>query len=148
MCGRGFFVFSLHQACHFDVFDWKRTSEKTLDVTVGRAKFFGDSGPYDFPKIWGQNLTGVGISGNSERISPGPIRSEVGHPGGLGLTTGCPTLECIGPGEILSELPEITTLVRFWPQFLENHMAVNLQIISLGLIVTDSSICAEDWDKS
>ena len=31
------------------------------------------------------------------------------------------------PGEILSELHEITTPVRFWPKFLENHTAVNLQ---------------------
>ena len=47
--------------------------------------------------------------------------------------SGCPTLERITPGEILSELSEITTPVRFWPKFLENHTAVNLQKISCGL---------------
>ena len=76
----------------------------------------------------------VAISGNSEIISPGVIRSEVGHPGGLRLTPGRPTSERITPGEILSELPEIATPVRFWPKFLENHTAVNLQKISRGLL--------------
>ena len=36
-------------------------------------------------------------------------------------------------GKILSELPEIATPVSFWPKFLENHKAVNLQKISRGL---------------
>ena len=80
----------------------------------------------------GQNLTGVEISGNLERISPGPIRSEVGRPGGLWLTSEQTTSERIGPGEILSELPEISPQVRFWPKFLENHTAVNLQKNSRG----------------
>ena len=82
----------------------------------------------------GQNLTGVLISGNSERISPGVIRSEVGRPKGLWLTPGRPTSERITPGEILSELPEITAPVRFWPKFLENRRAVNLQKNSRGLL--------------
>ena len=73
------------------------------------------------------------ISGNLERISPGVIRSEVGRPEGLWLTPGGPTSERITPGEILSESPEITTPVRFWPKFLENHTAVDLQKISRGL---------------
>ena len=81
----------------------------------------------------GQNLTVVEISGNSEKISPGPICSEVGrHPGGLWLTSERTTSERIGPGEILSELPEISPQVRFWPKFLENHTAVNLQKNSRG----------------
>ena len=33
-----------------------------------------------FSKIFGQNLTGVTISGHSERISPGELRVEVGRP--------------------------------------------------------------------
>ena len=44
-------------------------------------------------------------------------------------------MERIGQGEILSELPEISTPVRFWPKFLENHTAVNLQRYSRGLTV-------------
>ena len=43
------------------------------------------------------------------------------------LTPGGPTSERITPGKILSELAEITTAVRFWPKFLENHTAPNLQ---------------------
>ena len=73
------------------------------------------------------------ISGNSERIPPGVIRSEVGRPEGLWLTTGRPTSERITPGEILSEWPEITTPVWFWPKFLENHMPVNPQKFLRGL---------------
>ena len=64
-----------------------------------------------------------------ERISPGVIRSEVG----LWLTLEGPTSERFTPGEILYELLEITTPMRFWPKFLENHTAVNLQKISRGL---------------
>ena len=74
------------------------------------------------------------ISGNSERISPGLVRSEVGRPGGPWLTTGRPTSERVGPGEILSELTEIATLVKFWPLFLEDQRAVNLQKNSRGLM--------------
>ena len=81
----------------------------------------------------GQNQTGVAISGHSERISPGVIRSEVGRPEGLWLTTGRPTSECITPGEILSEWPEVTTPVWLWPKFLENHTPVNPQKFSRGL---------------
>ena len=103
-------------------------------LTLGRAKIFGDSWAYDFPKIWAQNQTGVAISGHSEKISPGVIRSEVGRPEGLWLTTGRPTSECITPGEILSEWPEITTPVWFWPKFLENHTPVNPQKFSRGLL--------------
>ena len=62
------------------------------------------------------------------------IRSEVGRPEGLWLTTGRPTSERITPGEILSEWPEITTPVWFWPKFLENHTPVNLQKFSHGLL--------------
>ena len=85
-----------------------------------------------FSKNLGQNLTGVEISGSSERISPGPIRSEVGCPEVSHSPPGRQTSERIGPGEILSELPEISTPVRFWPKFLENHTAVNLQKNSRG----------------
>ena len=46
-----------------------------------------------------------------------------------------PASERITPGEILSELPEITTPMRFWPKFLENHTAVNLQKIRAALPV-------------
>ena len=80
-----------------------------------------------------QNLTGVVISGNSERISPGVIRSEFGRPEGLWLISGRPTWWHIMPGKIHSELPEFATPVRFRPKFLENHTAVNLQKISRGL---------------
>ena len=73
------------------------------------------------------------ISCNSEIILPGVMRSEVRPPGVSHSPSGCPTWERITPGEILSELPEITTPVRFWPKFLENHTAVNLQKISRGL---------------
>ena len=62
------------------------------------------------------------------------MRSEVGPPGVSHSPCGRPTSERITPGEILSELPEITTPVRFWPKFLENHTAVNLQKISRGLM--------------
>ena len=89
----------------------------------------------------GQNQTGVVISGHSERISPGVIRSEVGRPERLGLTTGRPTLDRITPGEILSERPEITTPVWFWPKFLENHTPVNSQKFSGGLL------CINDLQK-
>ena len=106
---------------------------KFCPKAIGRAKILGDSRAYDFPKNWAQNQTGVVISGNSERISPGVIRSEVGRPEGLWLTTGRPTSECITPGEILSEWPEITTPVWFWPKFLENHTPVNPQKFSRGL---------------
>ena len=74
------------------------------------------------------------ISGNLERISPGVIRSEVGRPEGLWLTTGRPTSERITPGEILSEWPEITTPVWFYPKFLENHTPVNPQKFSRSLM--------------
>ena len=43
------------------------------------------------------------VSGHSERISPGPIRSKVGHQIALNNPPGYPTLERIGPGEFLSE---------------------------------------------
>ena len=62
------------------------------------------------------------------------MRSEVEPPRVSHSSSGRPTLERITPGEILSELPEITTQVRFWPKFLENHTAVNLQKISRGLV--------------
>ena len=92
------------------------------------------------------------ISGNSERISPGVIRSEVGRPEGLWLTPGRPTSERITPGEILSELPEIATPVRFWPKFLENHMVVNLQKISLqpgaGRFGPAQFACTELYDSA
>ena len=61
------------------------------------------------------------------------MRSEVGPPGVSHSPSGRQTSERITPGEILPELPEITTPVRFWPKFLENHMAVNLQNILRGL---------------
>ena len=83
----------------------------------------------------GQNLTGVAVSGNSERISPGVIHSEVGRLEGLWLAPGRPTSEHITPGEIRSEFPKIATTVRFWHKFLENLTAVNLQNISCGLVV-------------
>ena len=85
-------------------------------------------------------MSGVAISGHSERFSPGPNGSEVGRPEGLWLTTGPPTLERITPGEILSEWPEITTPVWFWPKCLENHTAVNLQNISRGLPLVNQPI--------
>ena len=97
---------------------------------VGRANFLEIHGR----KSLGQNLTRVVISGNSERISHGVIRSEVGRPEGLWLTPGGPASERITPGEFLSELPEINTPVRFWLKFLENHTAVKLQKISRGLL--------------
>ena len=78
---------------------------------------------------WGSDL---------ERISPGVIRSEVGRPGVSHSPSGRPTSERITPGEILSELPEIATPVRFWPKFLENHRAVNLQKISRGLYIQEA----------
>ena len=80
-----------------------------------------------------QFLSALAILGHSERFSPGKIRSEVGRPEGLWLTTGRPTSERITPGEILSEWPEITTPVWFWPKFLENHTPVNPQKFSRGL---------------
>ena len=73
------------------------------------------------------------ISGNLERISPGVIRSKVGRPEGLWLTPGGPTSERITPGEILSERPEVTTPVWFWPKFLENHTPMNPQKFFHGL---------------
>ena len=73
------------------------------------------------------------ISSHSERISPGVIRSEVGPPGVSLSPSGRPTSERITPGEILSELPEITTPVRFWPELSENHASVYLQKISRSL---------------
>ena len=97
------------------------------------AKIFGDSRAYDFPKIWAKTKRVV-ISGHLERISPGVIRSEVGRPEGQWLTTRCPTSERITPGKILSEWPEITTPVWFWPKFLENHTPVNPQKFSRGLL--------------
>ena len=81
------------------------------------------------------------ISGHSERISPGVIRSEVGRPVVSHSPSGRPTSERITPGEILSEWPEIATPVWFWPKFLENHTPVNLQKISRSL--TDSTLYAE-----
>ena len=47
---------------------------------VRLRKFFWRFTAVWFSKNWGLNLTGVEILGNSERISPGPIRSEVGRP--------------------------------------------------------------------
>ena len=73
------------------------------------------------------------ISGHSERISPGVIRSEVGRPVVSHSPSGRPTSERITPGEILSEWPEIATPVWFWPKFLENHTPVNPQKFSRGL---------------
>ena len=78
-------------------------------------------------------MSGVATSGHSERFSPGPNGSEVGRPEGLWLTTGRPTLEPFGPGENLSEWPEIATPLGFWPKFLENHKAQNLRKFSRGL---------------
>ena len=74
------------------------------------------------------------ISGHSERISPGVIRSEVGRPVVSHSPSGHPSSERITPGEILSEWPEITTPVWFWPKFLENHTPVNPQKFSRGLV--------------
>ena len=52
------------------------------------------------------------------------MRSEVEPPRVSHSSSGRPTSERITSGEILSELPEITTPVRFWPKFLENRTAV------------------------
>ena len=43
------------------------------------------------------------FGGNSERFSPGNIRSEVGRPEGLFKAIGWSTSERISPGENLSE---------------------------------------------
>ena len=76
----------------------------THTTTRPRDNFWGFTGVW-FSKNLGQNVSGVAISGHSERILPGVIRSEVGRPEGLWLTTGRPTLERITPCEILSEWP-------------------------------------------
>ena len=74
---------------------------------------------------FGPNPSGVAISGHSERFSPGPNGSEVGRPIALNSPPGRPTSEPFGPGENLSEWPEIATPLGFWPKFLENHKAQN-----------------------
>ena len=82
-------------------------------------------------------MSGVAISGHSERFSPGPNGSEVGRPGGLFKAIGHPTLEPLGPGENLSERPEIATPLGFWPKFLEIHKAQNLRKFLRGLVSWD-----------
>ena len=107
-------------------------------VTRLGEKFWGFTG-VRFSKNLGQNQTGVAISGHSERISHGVIRSKVGRPVVSHSPSGRPTSERITPGEILSEWPEITTPVWFWPKFLENHTPVNPQKFSHGLVFNCST---------
>ena len=83
-----------------------------------------------FQKLWPKSNWGRDFR---QRISPGPIRFKVGRLEVSHSPPGRPTSERIGPCEILSELPEIATPVIFWPKFLENHTAMNLQKISRGL---------------
>ena len=63
-------------------------------------------------KYLGQFLSALAISSDSERFSPGEIRSKVGRPEGLWLTLGPPTPEPFEPGEISTEGPEIARAFR------------------------------------
>ena len=87
-----------------------------------------------FLNTLGHNLSALAISGHSERISPGKIRSEAGRPGGLFKAIWHPTLEHILPGEILSEWHEIARALRFWLKFFKIIQIINnLQKNSRGL---------------
>ena len=86
-----------------------------------------------FWKNLDQFLSALGISGHSERFSPGTIRFEVGGPVYINSPPWPPTSECILPGENLSEWPEIARALRNWPKFFKNHRAENPRKISRGL---------------
>ena len=83
---------------------------------VGCAKFFGHLKPYDFSKVGDQIVSGVAISGHSERFLPGRNGFQVECPGGLFQSTSG-TLEPLRPGKILSEWPKIATALLFSPNF-------------------------------
>ena len=65
-------------------------------------------------------LSALAILGHSKRISPGTIRSKVGHQKPLNSRPGSPILEHIALCEILSEWPKIARSLRFWPIFFLN----------------------------
>ena len=98
----------------------------------------------EFSALWflknlAQFLSALAISGHSERFSPGPNGSEVGGPVYINSPSGPPTLEPFGPGENLSEWPEIARALTNWPKIYKNHCAENPQKISRGLNYQDTS---------
>ena len=97
-----------------------------------RENFRGFSAQW-FLKNLGQFLSALAISGPSDKISPCPIRSEVGRPRGLFKAIWHPTSERISPGENLSEWPEIARALTNWPKFYKNHCAENPWKFSRGL---------------
>ena len=73
--------------------------------------------PQSSLKKLGQMLTTLAILGHFERFSPGPNGSKVGCPVRLFKVICLLTLEPFGPGENLSNQPEIARAVRIWPKF-------------------------------
>ena len=69
-----------------------------------------------FSKNLGQNASGVAISGQSERFSPGRNGSKVVYLIAFNSLPGRPTLEPFWPGENLSNQHEIARAVRIWPK--------------------------------
>ena len=77
------------------------------------------------PKNLGQIAAALAISGIFEQFSPGPNGSKVGRQIALNSPTGLPTSEPFGPGENLSEWPEIARALRNWPKYFKSHWAEN-----------------------
>jgi len=71
------------------------------------------------------NLSALAISGHSERISPGKIRSKVG----CQIALNSSNFGAYFTGEIFSKRPEIARAraLRLWPKFFKNHLDQNLQ---------------------
>ena len=103
-------------------------------MSIGHAKNFQGCLPQSSLKKLGQILTPLAILDHFERFSPGPNGSEVGCPARLFKVIWRPTSEPFGPGENLSNRPQIARAVRIWPKFFSDDWGRQPWKCSLALM--------------